>query len=85
MVEGSNRSSCFSVFLKRCDQIATYLSSRSKTPARYRTIRQGEQLHVVAERLGHRDAMTTATIYAHVSNKQAETASVTFVNAFNNG
>ena len=48
-------------------------------------LRQGEQLHVVAERLGHRDAMTTATIYAHVSNEQAETASVTFVNAFNNG
>jgi integrase len=48
-------------------------------------LRQGEQLHVVAERLGHRDAMTTTTIYAHVSNEQAETASVTFVNAFNNG
>ena len=48
-------------------------------------LRQGEQLHVVAERLGHRDAMTTATIYAHVSNEQAETASATFANAFNNG
>jgi integrase len=48
-------------------------------------LRQGEQLHVVAERLGHRDPMTTATIYAHVSNEQAETASATFANAFNNG
>jgi integrase len=48
-------------------------------------LRQGEQLHVVAERLGHRDAMTTATIYAHVTNEQAETASATFANAFNNG
>lgn len=48
-------------------------------------LRQGEQLHVVAERLGHRDAMTTATIYAHVSNEQAETASNNFANAFLNG
>ena len=31
-------------------------------------------LHVVAKRLGHRDAMVTATIYAHVSDQQAETA-----------
>ena len=47
-------------------------------------LRQEEQLHVVAERLGHRDAMTTAKIYAHVSNEQAEIASATFANAFNN-
>ncbi len=31
---------------------------------------------VVAQRLGHRDAMVTATIYAHVSNQQAETARI---------
>ena len=31
------------------------------------------------------DAMTTATIYAHVSNEQAETASLSFATAFNNG
>jgi integrase len=48
-------------------------------------LRQGEPLHVVANRLGHRDAMTTATIYAHVSNEQAETASLSFATAFNNG
>ena len=46
-------------------------------------LRLGEPLHVVAHRLGHRDAMVTATIYAHVSDQQAETASSTFANAFN--
>ena len=44
-------------------------------------LRLGEQLHVVAQRLGHRDAMVTATIYAHVSNEQDETASQNFANA----
>jgi integrase len=44
-------------------------------------LRLGEPLHVVANRLGHRDAMVTATIYAHVSDQQAETASSTFANA----
>jgi integrase len=44
-------------------------------------LRLGEPLHVVANRLGHRDAMVTATIYAHVSDQQAETASATFANA----
>ena len=47
-------------------------------------LEQGEQLHVVAERLGHRDAMVTATIYAHVTNRQAETASQRFASAFSN-
>lgn len=47
-------------------------------------LEQGEQLHVVAERLGHRDAMVTATIYAHVTSRQAETASNRFANAFAN-
>lgn len=44
-------------------------------------LRLGEPLHVVANRLGHRDAMVTATIYAHVSNEQAETASARFLEA----
>lgn len=44
-------------------------------------LRLGEPLHVVAHRLGHRDAMVTATIYAHVSDQQAETASTRFANA----
>lgn len=44
-------------------------------------LRLGEPLHVVAQRLGHRDAMVTATIYAHVTNEQAETASERFANA----
>ena len=44
-------------------------------------LRLGEPLHVVANRLGHRDAMVTATIYAHVSDQQAETASSRFANA----
>ena len=46
-------------------------------------LRLGEPLHVVANRLGHRDAMVTATIYAHVSDQQAETASSRFANAVN--
>lgn len=44
-------------------------------------LRLGEPLHVVAQRLGHRDAMVTATIYAHVSSEQSETASSRFANA----
>lgn len=48
-------------------------------------LRLGEPLHVVANRLGHRDAMVTATIYAHVSDQQAETASATFANAVEAG
>lgn len=38
----------------------------------------GEPLHVVAERLGHRDAMVTATIYAHVTPNQSRKAAETF-------
>ena len=41
-------------------------------------LRSGEPLHVVAHRLGHRDAMVTATIYAHVDTEQAVTASESF-------
>jgi integrase len=41
----------------------------------------GEPLHVVSDRLGHKDPMVTATIYAHVSNEQGESASNTFANA----
>jgi integrase len=44
-------------------------------------LRLGEPLHVVAHRLGHKDAMVTATIYAHVSNEQRETASERFASA----
>ena len=44
-------------------------------------LRHGEPLHVVADRLGHKDPMVTATVYAHVSNEQGETASSTFANA----
>lgn len=38
----------------------------------------GEQLHVVAERLGHADSSTTSTIYAHVTGKQRRSAAETF-------
>jgi integrase len=41
-------------------------------------LRSGEPLHSVAHRLGHRDAMVTATIYAHIDNEQAVMASETF-------
>jgi integrase len=44
-------------------------------------LRLGEPLHVVSDRLGHKDPMVTATIYAHVSNEQGESASTTFANA----
>ena len=44
-------------------------------------LRLGEPLHIVAHRLGHRDAMVTATIYAHITNEQADTASERFANA----
>jgi integrase len=46
-------------------------------------LRLGEPLHVVSERLGHADPMVTATIYAHVSDEQADTASTTFANSAN--
>ncbi len=38
----------------------------------------GEQLHVVAERLGHADSSTTSTIYAHVTKDQRREAAETF-------
>ena len=37
----------------------------------------GEQLHVVAERLGHADATVTASIYAHVTPRQRVEAAET--------
>ena len=40
-----------------------------------------EPLHIVADRLGHKDPMVTATVYAHISSEQKETASLTFANA----
>jgi integrase len=44
-------------------------------------LRAGTPLHVVAQRLGHRDAMVTATTYAHVTSDQEVNASITFVKA----
>ena len=41
-------------------------------------LEDGEPLHVVAERLGHRDPMVTATIYAHVNQRQSAGAAETF-------
>ncbi len=41
----------------------------------------GVPLHVVAARLGHRDPMVTATIYAHVLDRQAVDAASAFVSA----
>jgi integrase len=38
----------------------------------------GEPLHVVADRLGHKDAMVTSTVYAHVLAEQADQAAETF-------
>lgn len=39
----------------------------------------GVPLHVVAARLGHKDAMVTATVYAHVTPKQSVAAAEAFV------
>lgn len=38
-------------------------------------------LHQVADRLGHRDAMVTATIYAHVSSEDADELALVFAEA----
>jgi integrase len=45
-------------------------------------LRLGVPLHVVSKRLGHADAIVTATIYAHVSDEQADKCATTLaVNA----
>lgn len=41
----------------------------------------GVPLHVVAARLGHKDAMVTATVYSHVLESQAVGAADEFVRA----
>jgi site-specific recombinase XerD len=41
-------------------------------------LRLGENLHVVAHSLGHRDASVPATNYAHVDTEQSLSASETF-------
>lgn len=38
----------------------------------------GEQLHVVADRLGHADSSTTSTVYAHVTERQRRGGAETF-------
>lgn len=40
---------------------------------------QGVPLHAVAARLGHKDAMVTATVYAHVTPKQSSMAAEAFM------
>ena len=44
-------------------------------------LRAGTPLHVVAQRLGHRDAMVTATTYAHVTSDQEVNALIIFAKA----
>jgi integrase len=44
-------------------------------------LRAGTPLHVVAQRLGHRDVMVTANTYAHVTPDQAENAARVFARA----
>jgi integrase len=41
-------------------------------------LRLGEPLHVVSKRLGHADPAITATVYAHVSDEQADNAGNNF-------
>lgn len=45
----------------------------------------GEQLHVVAERLGHADSSTTSTIYAHVTKRQRREVADTYRRIFEGG
>ena len=73
-------SDLFKKLLKKAELRPTRLHDQRHLHAT-ELLRLGEPLHVVASRLGHRDAMVTATIYAHVSDQQAETASSTFANA----
>ena len=73
-------SDLFKKLLKKAELRPTRLHDQRHLHAT-ELLRLGEPLHVVASRLGHRDAMVTATIYAHVSDQQAETASSTFSNA----
>ena len=44
-------------------------------------LRKRVPLHQVADRLGHRDAMVTATIYAHVSSEDADELALVFAKA----
>ena len=44
-------------------------------------LQAGVPLHVVAHRLGHKDPMVTATIYAHVLTEQAADAAAVFASA----
>lgn len=44
-------------------------------------LRAGTPLHVVAQRLGHRDVMVTANTYAHVTPDQADNAARVFAKA----
>lgn len=44
-------------------------------------LRKRVPLHQVADRLGHRDAMVTATIYAHVSSEDADELALVFAEA----
>ena len=44
-------------------------------------LRAGTPLQVVAQRLGQRDAMVTATTYAHVTSDQGENAAISFAKA----
>lgn len=47
-------------------------------------LRAGVPLHVVAHRLGHKDAMVTATTYAHVTTDQSLNISELFAKTINN-
>jgi integrase len=46
-------------------------------------LRLGTPLHVVSKRLGHATTSVTADIYAHVTDEQADNASITFADSLN--
>lgn len=73
-------SDLFKQILKKAGLRSTCLHGQRHLHAT-ELLRIGEPLHVVANRLRHHDAMVMATIYAHVTSEQADTASTRFADA----
>ncbi len=59
--------------LRWCSSYDTSVGSTKETT--------GVLLHVIANRLGHRDAMVTVTIYTHVRADQTESVAEIFAKA----
>jgi hypothetical protein len=80
--------SCPNFFKKsqRKSEFTTQRPSRPSTPTCHPHFFKKASLCTSLRNVsGHRDAMVTATIYAHVYNEQAESAAATFSNSFHRG